>query len=112
MFQVANAVSNQVISPTAPIATECRLCSDLKSDLEMDYVKESVFGNCGVAPIIMMAKDHPALQELFKTRTGELQSPLLCLLLAYLTSFVAVAPFFRMKDPRVASRTDKFFINL
>ena len=32
-----------------------------------------------------------------------------CLLLAYLTSFVAVAPFFRTKDPRVASRTDKFF---
>ena len=27
----------------------------------------------------------------------------------YLTSFVAVAPFFRRKDPRVASRTDKFF---
>ena len=26
-----------------------------------------------------------------------------------LTSFVAVAPFFRSKDPRVASRTDKFF---
>ena len=58
-----------------------------------------------------MAKDHPALQELFKTRTGELQSPLLCLLLPYLTSFVAVtvAPFFRTKDPRVASRTYKFF---
>ena len=30
-------------------------------------------------------------------------------LLAYLTSFVAVAPYFRTKDPRVASRTDKFF---
>ena len=28
---------------------------------------------------------------------------------AYLTSFAAVAPFFRTKDPRVASRTDKFF---
>ena len=62
---------------------------------EMDYVKESVFGVSGVAPI--MAKDHPALQELFKTRTGQLQislqSPLMCLLLAYLKSFVAVAPF-------------------
>ena len=29
--------------------------------------------------------------------------------IAYLTFFVAVAPFFRSKDPRVASRTDKFF---
>ena len=47
----------------------------------------------GVAPI--MVKDHPVLQKLFKTRTGELQSPLQCLLLTYLTSFVAVAPFFR-----------------
>ena len=28
---------------------------------------------------------------------------------AYLTTFVAVAPFFRSKDPRVALRTDKFF---
>ena len=28
---------------------------------------------------------------------------------AYLTSFVVVAPFFRAKDPRVASRTDKFY---
>ena len=56
-----------------------------------------------------MAKGHPALQERFKTRTGELQSPLLCLLFAYLTSFVAVAPFFRTKDPRVTSKTDKFF---
>ena len=28
---VAKAVSNQVISPTVPSATECRLCSDLKS---------------------------------------------------------------------------------
>ena len=27
----------------------------------------------------------------------------------YLTSFVAVAPFFRTKDPRVASRTNTFF---
>ena len=27
----------------------------------------------------------------------------------YLMCFVAVAPFFRSKDPRVASRTDKFF---
>ena len=31
---------------------------------------------------------------------------------AYLTSFVAVAPFFRTKDPRVALRTNKFFNNL
>ena len=27
----------------------------------------------------------------------------------YLTSFAAVAPFFRTEKPRVASRTDKFF---
>ena len=27
----------------------------------------------------------------------------------YLTSFVTVAPFFRMEDPRVTSRTNKFF---
>ena len=74
---------------------------------EIDYVKESVFGVSGVASI--MAKDQAALQDPFKTRTGDLQSPLLCLLLAYLTFFVAVALFFRTKDTRVASRTDKFF---
>ena len=45
-------------------------------DLEMAYVKESVFEVSGGD-----AKDHPAMQELFKTRIGELQSPLLCLLL-------------------------------
>ena len=58
-----------------------------------------------------MVKYHPAFQELslFKTTTSELQSPLLCLLLAYLTSFVAAAPFCWTKDPRVASKTNKFF---
>ena len=96
---------SQLLRRAPPSAGHCRLCSDLKSDLETDYVKESVFGVSGVAPI--MAKDHPALQELFKTRSGELQFPLLCLLLAHLTSFVAVAPW--TKDPLVSSRTDKFF---
>ena len=56
-----------------------------------------------------MAKDHSPLQERFKTRTSELQPPLLCLVLTYLTSLVAIAPFFWTKDLHVASRTDKFF---
>ena len=47
-------------------------------DLEMEHVKETVFSVGGEAQI--MGKDHPAMQELFKTRAGELQSPLLCLL--------------------------------
>ena len=46
----------------------------LKFDLEMDYVKESVFGVSGVAPI--MAKDYSALQELLKTHTSELSTEL------------------------------------
>ena len=49
------------------------------TDLEMDYVKESVFGVSGGPPI--MAKDHPAMQELFWTRTREIQSRFLCILL-------------------------------
>ena len=76
----------------------------------MDYVKESVFGVSGVAQI--MAKEHPETDQRCKNcsrHAPELQSPLLCLLLACLTSFVAVAPFFRTKDPCVALRTDKFF---
>ena len=49
------------------------------TDLEMDYVKKSVFGVNGGAQI--MEEDHPAMQELFKTRTCEIQPPLLCILL-------------------------------
>ena len=51
------------------------------SDLEMEHVKELVFRVSG-GPLIM-AKDHPALQELFKTCASdpELQSTLLYLLL-------------------------------
>ena len=37
-------------------------------DLEMEYIKESVFGVVSGAPI--MRDDHPALQDLFKTQTG------------------------------------------
>ena len=49
------------------------------NDLEMEYIKLEVFGVEGRAPI--MAKEHPVLQELFKTRAGEQLSPLLCLVL-------------------------------
>ena len=51
----------------------------LTTDLEMEHVKGTVIGVGDGAPI--MAKDYPALQELSKTCAGELQSPLLCLLL-------------------------------
>ena len=45
----------------------------------MEYIKLEAFGVEGGAPI--MAKEHPTMQELFKTRAGELLSPLLCLVL-------------------------------
>ena len=80
------------------------LCSNLKS--EMDYVKESALRVSGGAPII--AKIIQRFKNCSRHATSELQSPLLCLLLAYLTSFVAAAPFFRTKDPRVALRAYKF----
>ena len=38
------------------------------TDLEMEYVKETVFGDGGGAPIV--AKDRPAMQERFKTRAS------------------------------------------
>ena len=49
------------------------------TDREMEFIKAEVFGVEGGAPI--MAKDHPALQELFKLNAGELLSPVLCLVL-------------------------------
>ena len=49
------------------------------NDVEMEFIKAEVFGNEGGAPI--MAKDHPALQELFKLNAGEQLSPVLCLAL-------------------------------
>ena len=49
------------------------------NDLEMEYIKLEVFGVGGGAPI--MAKEHPALQELFKARASEPLSPLLCIVL-------------------------------
>ena len=42
------------------------------TDMEMEFIKAEVFGVEGGAPI--MAKDHPALQELFKLNAGELCS--------------------------------------
>ena len=47
--------------------------------MEMEYIKLEVFRVEGRA--LIMAKEHPALQELFKTLAGEQQSPLLCLAL-------------------------------
>ena len=45
----------------------------------MKFIKAEVFGvECWVA---IMAKDHPALQELFKLNEGEQLSPVLCLAL-------------------------------
>ena len=38
------------------------------TDMEMEFIKANVFGVEGGAPI--MAKDHPALQELFKLDAG------------------------------------------
>ena len=55
------------------------------NDLEMEYIKLEVFGVEGGEPI--MVKEHPTLQELFKTRAARLVSsydelsPLLCLVL-------------------------------
>ena len=46
-------------------------------DLEMEHIKQSVFGVASEAPI--MAVDHPALQELFKTQTGVLYLALQCI---------------------------------
>ena len=46
-------------------------------DLEMEHIKQSVFGVASGAPI--MAVDHPALQELFKTQTGALCLALQCI---------------------------------
>ena len=42
------------------------------TDMDMEFIKAEVFGVEGGAPI--MAKDHPALQELFKLNAGELCS--------------------------------------
>ena len=42
------------------------------TDMEIEFIKAEVFGVEGGAPI--MAKDHPALQELFKLNAGELCS--------------------------------------
>ena len=75
-----------------------------------------------------MAKEHPALQELFKTRAGEPLSPLLCLVLIkdsqrfhfYMqtSSLMGCCPSCPLlpssgprnrKDERVQTRTDKFF---
>ena len=49
------------------------------TDMEMEFIKAEVFGVDDGAPI--MAKDHPALQELFKLNAGEQLSPVLCLVL-------------------------------
>ena len=52
------------------------------TDMEMEFIKgfkAEVFGVEGWAPI--MAKDHPALQELFKSNAGEPLCPVLCLAL-------------------------------
>ena len=80
-----------------------------------------------------MAKEHPVLQELFKLNAGEQLYPVLCLALLkdspsqcfhfYMQTRslmgccsrrppqrrTSVAPFFRTKDQRVQTRTDKFF---
>ena len=48
---------------------------DQTTDLEMEFIKLEVFGVDGGAPI--MAKEHSALQELFKLNAGEQLCPVL-----------------------------------